>query len=142
MLTGVDPLLTGPLLTLLDEMGHSDTVAVVDAHFPAARMGPPVIERPGVDAPRVLAAVRSVLPPDDRRAVVLMTSLDATRLSVQDELVEAAAVSADLVDSVDRYAFYDEAATASVLVRTGEARAYGNALFRKGLVPAPEQGRP
>lgn len=134
MLTGIDPLLTGQLLALLDEMGHSDTVAVVDAHFPAARTGPPVVERPGVSAPRVLAAVRSVLPPDDVRTVVLMRSADGRRLPVQSELVEAAAVPADLVDSVDRYAFYDEAAAAAVVIRSGETRTYGNALFRKGIV--------
>jgi L-fucose mutarotase len=141
MLTGIDPLLTGDLLALLDGMGHSDTVAVVDAHFPAARVGAAVIERPGIGAARMLRAVRSVLPPDDERAVVLMTSATGILLPVQDELVCAAAVSADAVDSVERYAFYDEAATSSVVIRTGETRAYGNALFRKGLVEPEEVDR-
>ena len=31
MLLNIDPLLTGPLLAALDEMGHSDAVVVADA---------------------------------------------------------------------------------------------------------------
>lgn len=134
MLTGIDPLLTGELLEALDRMGHSDSVAVVDAHFPAARVGSVVVERPGITAPRMLAAVRSVLPADDDRAVVLMTSAAGDRLPVQIELLDAARVPESLVDSVDRYAFYDEAGASSVVIRTGETRPYGNALLRKGLV--------
>ena len=36
MLQGINPLLTGELLKRLGEMGHSEAVVVVDAHFPAA----------------------------------------------------------------------------------------------------------
>jgi L-fucose mutarotase len=35
---------------------------------------------------------------------------------------------------LSRQAFYDEAATAYLIVRTGETRTYGNALLRKGVV--------
>ena len=47
MLQGLNPLLTGRTLLHLDAMGHSDAVAVVDAHFPAARVGRIVIDLPG-----------------------------------------------------------------------------------------------
>ena len=45
MLTGIDPVLSGELLLHLDAMGHSDTVVIADAHFPAARLGERVVRR-------------------------------------------------------------------------------------------------
>lgn len=134
MLDGINPLLTGDLLKHLDEMGHSDTVIIVDAHFPAARLADRLITLPGTSAPDALAAVRSVLPLDDTPAVDLMTSADASVLPIQRELMAAAGVDEDGVRFVDRYAFYDAAEDAFVIIRTGETRTYGCVIVRKGLV--------
>ncbi|KJK11433.1 transport protein RbsD/FucU [Terrabacter sp. 28] len=134
MLQGVHPLLTGAVLLHLDAMGHSDSVAVVDAHFPAARVGRVVIDMPGTTSPHVLAAIRSVLPPDDTPALDLMATADATVLPVQEELAQAAGVTHAEVRYVDRLGFYELVEGAQLVVRTGETRVYGNALFRKGLV--------
>lgn len=35
MLKGISPLVTGPLLSVLDRMGHSDEIVLADAHFPS-----------------------------------------------------------------------------------------------------------
>lgn len=134
MLQGVHPLLTGPLLLHLNAMGHSDAVAVVDAHFPAARVGRVVVDLPGTTSPGVLIAIASVLPCDDAPALDLMTSADGTVLPVQTELMAAVGVDAAATRFVDRFAYYDLVAAAQVVVRTGETRVYGNALLRKGLV--------
>lgn len=134
MLQGVNPLLTGPVLLHLDAMGHSDAVAVVDAHFPAARVGRVVIDLPGTSSPDVLAAVRSVLPPDDSPALDLMRSAAGTVLPVQEQLAAAAGVDLDSVRFVDRYDYYDLVQQAQLVLRTGETRVYGNALYRKGIV--------
>jgi L-fucose mutarotase len=134
LLQGVNPLLTGPVLLHLDAMGHSDSVAVVDAHFPAARVGRVVIDLPGTTSPEVLAAVCSVLPADDAPALDLMTSADGSVLPVQEELVAAAGLSPDAMRYVDRFAYYDLVSDAHLVLRTGETRVYGNALYRKGLV--------
>ena len=134
MLQGVNPLLTGPVLLHLDAMGHSDSVAVVDAHFPAARLGRVVIDLPGTTSPEVLAAVRSVLPPDDTPALDLMTSADGSVLPVQEQLATAAGADLDDVRFVDRFDYYDLVKRAHLVLRTGETRVYGNAVYRKGLV--------
>ena len=134
LLQGVNPLLTGPVLLHLDAMGHSDAVAVVDAHFPAARVGRVVVDLPGTTSPEVLAAVCSVLPPDDAPALDLMTSLDGSTLPVHEELVAAAGLRPDEVRQVDRFAYYDLVKDAHLVLRTGETRVYGNAVYRKGLV--------
>lgn len=140
MLLGVNPLLTGPVLLHLDAMGHSDAVAVVDAHFPASRIGRIVIDLPGTTSPAVLEAVRSVIPPDEAPALDLMTSADGTVLPVQHELAAAAGVGLDGVRFVDRFAYYDRVAGAQLVLRTGETRVYGNALWRKGLVQPAGRG--
>ena len=135
MLLGVHPLLTGELLAALDAMGHSDSVCLADAHFPAARLGERVLDLPGVGTPELLGAVRTVLPLDDAPAVDLMTSADGILLDVQHQLVDAAGVGRDEVRFVDRHAFYTVAASAYLIVRTGETRTYGNVVVRKGVVP-------
>ncbi len=134
MLTGIHPILTGEMLAHLDAMGHSDAVVLADAHFPADRLASRLLTFPGLSTPDVLAAVRTVIPLDDPPGVDLMTSADATRLPVQEELIEAARTTAQDVRFVDRYAFYDVAAEAYLIVRTGETRAYGNVILRKGVV--------
>jgi L-fucose mutarotase len=139
VLTGIHPYLTGDLLAHLDAMGHSDAVVLADAHFPAGRLADRMLTFPGLTSPRLLAAVRTVVPLDDAPAMDLMSSADGARLAVQDELVAAAAAPADAVRFLDRHAFYDVAATAYLIVRTGETRSYGNVVLRKGVVT--EAGR-
>jgi L-fucose mutarotase len=137
VLTGIHPLLTGSLLAHLDAMGHSDAVVLADAHFPAERLATRSLTFPGVTTPDLLAAIRTVVPLDDAPSLDLMTSADGTRLPVQVALVEAAGAGAADVRFLDRHRFYDEAAGAYLIVRTGETRVYGNALLRKGVVTWP-----
>lgn len=134
MLTGIHPILTGDLLGHLDAMGHSDVVVVADAHFPAARLAARLVVLPGLSAPEVLAAVRSVVPLDDAPGLDLMATPDDERLPVQQELARAAGAGDDDVRYLGRHEFYDVAAAAYLIVRTGETRVYGNAVLRKGVV--------
>jgi L-fucose mutarotase len=138
MLSGINPLLTGQLLAQLDAMGHSDAVIVADAHFPAERLAHRLLTLPGLTTPDVLRAIRSVIPLDDAPALDLMTSADGTRLPVQDELIDAAGATGRDVQFLGRLEFYDAAAEAFLIVRTGETRTYGNALLRKGVVGREE----
>ena len=134
MLNGINSLLTGSLLKALDEMGHSDSVVVVDAHFPAFRLANRLVSLPGTTAPEVLAALRTVLPLDDTPAVDLMESADTTMLPVQQELIVAAGVQIDEVRFIDRFAFYASIVDSYLIVQTGETRTYGCVIVRKGLV--------
>lgn len=134
MLQGINPLLTGELLKHLDEMGHSDSVMIVDAHFPASRLAKRIVTLPGQSTPDVLAAVRSVFPLDDTPAVDLMTSADETVLEVQKQILGAAGVSMEQCRFVARYDFYAAADSAYLIIQTGETRTYGCVIVRKGLV--------
>jgi L-fucose mutarotase len=134
VLSSIDPILTGDLLAHLDAMGHSDAVVLADAHFPAARLAERLLVFPGLSTPDVLAAVRTVIPLDDPPSLDLMTSADGTRLPVQEQLIAAARADEEDVRFLDRHEFYEEAAGAYVIVRTGETRTYGNVILRKGVV--------
>lgn len=136
MLSGVHPLLTGALLAALDQMGHGDTVAVVDANFPAHRLGLLVVELPASDSPAVAQAIRTVLPLDtyEGPSVSLMRRDAHGRSAVQEELVAGVYAPAERIGELERFAFYAGAKDAFVLVRTGERRPYGNILLRKGVV--------
>jgi L-fucose mutarotase len=136
VLTDIHPILTGALLAHLDAMGHSDAVVLADAHFPAARLADRLLTFPGLSTPDVLAAVRTVIPLDDAPGVDLMSSADGTRLPVQEQLIAAAGAAEQDVRFLDRHAFYEVAAGAYLIVRTGETRTYGNVILRKGVVTA------
>nr|WP_208402719.1 RbsD/FucU domain-containing protein [Lysinibacter cavernae] len=138
-MTGIHPILTGELLLHLDQMGHSDTVVIVDAHFPAHRLGQRVIDLPALGVPDVVAAIRTVLPLDvtateGRNAVDLMATADGSVLDVQREILAAAGIQPSEANFVGRYEYYDVAEQAYLIVRTGETRIYANALLRKGIV--------
>lgn len=136
MLLNLDPVLTGRLLLALDEMGHGDAVVIADAHFTASKLARKhLIDLAGLSSPRVLTAVRSVVVPDTYGpALDLMQSPDGL-LPVQTELIEAARLDGEPYRMIERFAFYDLAAQAEVIIRTGETRTYGNAIFRKGVTP-------
>ena len=141
MLKGIHPLLTADLLHALADMGHGDEIAIVDANFPAARLGPRVIDLAGASSPEALAAVLTVLPldADTVPAAVTMQVIDQPE-AVPEAVGDFAAVFTECgladceIGSLERYAFYDRATNACVLVRTGELRPYGNILLVKGVV--------
>lgn len=136
MLSGIHPILVGDLLAALDRLGHGEELVVADANFPAHGVGAPVVETPGLSSPAVVEAIRTVLPLDEYEAesVLLMRSDDAERPVVQRELVAAASAPVDRVGELERFAFYERARGARLVVRTGEGRPYGNLLLRKGVV--------
>ncbi len=138
-LYGIDPVLNGELLAHLDAMGHSDAVVIVDAHFPARRIGARCVDIPGLDSPRVTRAIRSVITLDTAPAAALMATPDGVLTEVQRELIDALGVDgAKDVEALERFAFYQAAAGAYLVVRTGESRPYGNLLVRKGTFPLAE----
>ena len=141
MLLNLDPVLTGRMLLALDEMGHGDAVVIADAHFTAAKLARKhLIDLPGLTSPRVLAAIRSVVVPDTYAPSLELMECPDGLLPVQSELIAAARLDGAEHRLVERFAFYDLAAEAELVIRTGETRIYGNAIFHKGVTPGPEQG--
>jgi L-fucose mutarotase len=142
MLRGVDPLLTPDLLHALASMGHGDTIAVVDANFPAAATARRQILLPGIDAPTALGAILTLLPIDEFEPdpiVVMQVVGDAAAIPdpVRDFMTVLARHAVPAPIAIERHAFYRAAAGAFAVVQTGERRFYGNILLRKGVIPPP-----
>jgi len=148
MLKGIHPLLTADLLHVLAAMGHGDEIAIVDANFPSARVGRRVIQLAGASSPEVLAAVLTVFPLDtDAVPAAFTMAVIGDPDALPEAVADFAGVFADCgladreIGSLERYEFYERAARASAVVRSGELRPYGNILLTKGVVnryePAP-----
>ena len=144
MLKGIDPLLTPELLMHLSAMGHGEWVAVVDDNFTAQYLsqGKPVVRLPGNSLARVSRAVLSVIPlaEDVAQPAAFMRVChqpEGHRTPAQQDVVELVVQegwSADRVQDVERYAFYDKIKLASLIIQSGEVTAYGNAMFCKGVI--------
>lgn len=135
MLTGIDPLLGGDLLRILDHMGHDDSILVADAHYPSHAMGVPVIDL-AATSPDAVRAIRTVLPVDMYAgpSVTLMTPEPGLGDDVQPLLQETAAARGDRLEWIDRFDFYQRGRGVFAVVRTLETRKYGCVMLRKGVV--------
>ena len=143
MLKGLDPLLGPDLLHILAAMGHGDELVIADANFPAASIARRLVRLDGVDAPRALRAVLSVLPvdtftPTPAAVMAVVGDPGAVPPPVRDfqPIVDAAAGRPVRFEVLERFAFYERARAAFAVVATGEPRPYGNILVVKGVVSA------
>ncbi|MEO5772390.1 MAG: RbsD/FucU domain-containing protein [Burkholderiaceae bacterium] len=143
MLKHIPSLLTPDALHALASMGHGDELAIVDAHFPAARLaaqgGECLIYIPGADTPTLLRAVLALLPLDDFGAEAAWTMRVVGDAAAEPQAVAEAqsvlqAAGERPAASLERLVFYERAAKAFAIFACGETRAYGNVLLRKGVL--------
>jgi L-fucose mutarotase len=142
VLKGVDPLLSGDLLQVLDDMGHGDVLAVVDRNFPAHASGRPVI-RISSDAVRVVEAVLSVFPldgfvdqPIGRMGPEEDPALENPTQAAVLAAAHAAEGSASGVEPIPRFAFYERVRGAYAVIQTLETAPYCCFVFTKGVIAA------
>jgi len=141
MLKNIDPILSPELLSALRAMGHGDEIAIVDANYPAAASGRPVIRMDGLASTRVADAVLSVMPLDE------FVPCSAFRMQVVDDpkaempifrefqaLLDRREPKLSALEGIERFAFYDRVRRCFALVATGERRLYGNLILKKGII--------
>ncbi len=148
MLKNIDPVLSPELLKCLAEMGHEDAIVLADANFTAMRYrasttAQTIVRLPGVGLVRAAQAVLSVLPlgiPEEKPVAFMHATGTPTGYAsaVQREvigLLKSDASTAHLhAEAVERFAFYELASQAYVIVQTGELQPYGNFIFKKGVI--------
>ena len=141
MLKGIDPLLSGDLLKILDDMGHGDQLLLVDRNYPAAASGKPVIRLGEVGVLRAAQAILSVYPLDSfiEHPLERMEVEDdpSKTTSLQDELLPlaCAAEGRDLrYGVIPRLDFYQRAKQAYAAVHTLEDQPYGCFILHKGVI--------
>ena len=141
MLKGVDPLLSGDLLKILDDMGHGDQLLLVDRNYPAAASGRPLIRLGEVGILRAMRAILSVYPLDS------FVDNPLERMEVEDDPAkttplqdEALMLARDLDGSdltygvIPRLDFYERAKQAYAVVHTLEDQPYGCFILQKGVI--------
>jgi L-fucose mutarotase len=148
LLKNIDPVLSPELLRILAEMGHEDAIVLADANFTAMRYragttSQTIVRLPGVGLARAAQAVLSVLPlgiAEEKPVAYMQVSGSPTGYAsaVQREvlgLVKADAAHAAIqAEAVERFAFYELASQAYVIVQTGELQPYANFIFKKGVI--------
>jgi L-fucose mutarotase len=148
MLKNIDPVLTPALLKCLAEMGHEDAIVLADANFTAERfrastVTQQVLRLPGLSLARVAQAVLSVMPlgvaaEQPVRYMQVGGTTAPHRNAAQQavvELVNRAQAGLEPL-ALERFAFYEQARHAHVIVVTGELAPYANFIFKKGVIVA------
>lgn len=141
VLKNIDPLLSGELLKILDEMGHGDQLALVDRNYPAAATGRPLVRLGHVTATAAMSAILSVFPLDD------FVEAPIERMEVEDDPHRTAPVQDAVLEwarsthprplewgVVPRLDFYQRERRAYAVVHTLEDRPYACFLLQKGVV--------
>lgn len=145
MLLGISPLLTPELLKLLCEMGHGDEVVLADANFTALSLarGRPVLSLPGVGLREASSALLSVFPLDSfvPQPVAYMKvgdTPDGYRSELQRGVIREMELDgrarSEQCEAMERFAFYDRAARAYLIVQTGEMQPWANFIYKKGVI--------
>ena len=145
MLQGISKLLTGDLLKALCDMGHGDELVIADANFPGESVAKRLIRCPGVSGTDLLRAIAPLIPLDaySPAPALVMQLTDSDRAKGMPdpaiwgeyEAILRQNYGADTrVNTIERYAFYERAKAAYLVIQTGEERIYGNLLLAKGVI--------
>ncbi len=141
MLKGIDPLLSGELLHILDEMGHGDQLLLVDRNYPAAAAGRPVVRLGEVGVVRAATAILGVFPLDEFLEFPLermeVNDDPATTTPQQDAILTIARAGHPRPldwGVIPRLDFYDRAKKTFAVIHTLEPEPWGCFVLTKGVV--------
>ena len=140
MLIGISPLLSPELLATLYRMGHGDEIVLADAHFPGESVNPNVIRADGLRVPELLDAILPLFvldsyvdSPVSVMAAVSGDTLDPTVEASYRTKIDRHWPETSPIARVERFAFYEQARNAFVVIMTGETAKYGNIILKKGV---------
>lgn len=141
MLKGLDPLLSGELLKVLDEMGHGDQLLLVDRNYPAVSSGKVVIRLGEVTVARAASAILSVFPLDSfvpHPLERMEVENDATKTTPSQievlKVARASDASAIEYGVIPRLDFYNRARDAYAIVHTLDDQPYSCFIMQKGVI--------
>jgi len=140
MLKNIPSLLSPELLKILMEMGHGDELVIGDGNFPAASCAQRLVRLDGLGVPEILEALLKVFPLDKYEAnAFLMEKIPGDTVATPIwETYRNIARSGDPnfteFGMIERYAFYERAKKAYVIIATSEQSLYANIVLKKGVV--------
>lgn len=144
MLKGISPLISPELLKTLCEMGHGDELVIADGNFPSHSIGRDavVIRADGHGVPELLEAILKLIPLDAyvEKPVALMevvpgdTCPEPQIWASYQNILEKYEPDHCKIQMTERFAFYERAKNAYLIIATGETAIYANILLKKGVV--------
>lgn len=144
MLKGISPIISPELLKALCEMGHGDELVIADGNFPCESVGKNsvVIRADGHGTAEILDAVLKLVPLDTytENPVALMEVVKGDNCPTPviwqkyDELLSKYEPAHHGTEMMERFAFYERAKNAYLIIATGETAIYANILLKKGVV--------
>lgn len=142
MLKGISPLLSPDLLAELCSMGHGDELVLADAHFPGESVNENVIRADGLKIDDLLDAILPLFVLDEYvdAPVFMMAPVEGNTLDPAIEERYRAVIDRYYPDTpaikrIERFAFYEQAENAFVVVMTGDTAKYANIILKKGVTP-------
>ncbi len=147
MLKGIDNRLNAEVLHTLRAMGHGDTLVLADTNFPSDSIARQttigtLLRMDNLTCGQAAEAVLSVLPLDTfvddfaRRMEIVGNPAEIPPVQVEvQRAIDHAEGRPRPMQSIERFAFYEEAKKAYAVIQTGERRFYGCFIFRKGVIP-------
>lgn len=143
MLKGIPKILSPDLLRALAQMGHGDELVIADGNFPCHSVGKNsiVIHADGHGVPEILDAILQVFPLDSytEKPVGLMAVCEGDDCETPiwekyGELLNKYEPGNCEIEYIERFAFYERAKGAYLIIATGEQALYANILLKKGVV--------
>ncbi len=141
MLKNIPPVLSPELMKTLLEMGHGDELIIADGNYPSRSQGVKVIAADGHDVKTFLDAILEYFPLDtySKHPVTLMEVVkgDLTVPIIWEtykEIIVQKGYDVDVVETIDRFDFYDRSKSSFVIIATSDKALYGNILLKKGVV--------
>lgn len=141
LLKGIPSIISPELMKALMEMGHGDEIVIADGNFPAGTCASNYLVRcDGHNVPELLEAILKFFPldPYTEAPVALMAVVegDPIKPTIWEEYKEIANryENGVKIEFVERFAFYERAKKAFVIVATSEKALYANIILKKGVV--------
>lgn len=144
MLKGIPNIISPDLLKALSQMGHGDELVIADGNFPSHSVGKNaiVIRADGHGVPEILDAILQLIPLDTytEKPVALMevvpgdTCGTPTIWKEYEEILGRHEPEHHDIEYTERFAFYERAKDAYLIIATGEKAIYANILLKKGVV--------
>lgn len=144
MLKGIPPIISPELLKALAEMGHGDSLVIADGNFPAESVGKNaiVIRADGHGVPEILDAVLTLIPLDSyvEKPVALMEVVPGDTCGTPEiwktykDILNKHEPDNCEIEMTERFAFYEKAKSAYLIIATGETAIYANVMLQKGVV--------
>lgn len=140
MLKNIPAVITPELMKILMEMGHADEIILADANFPTISLAKQYVRCDGVKIPELLDAIMKFFPldfePESPVAVMELGEGDPNPPNWPHYKSEIQKYYPRIKDFeyIERFAFYERAKKAFVIVITGDISRHANILLKKDLM--------